>query len=176
MIIANRIACVQIICKAKLTELALEERESTLLNWWGISSDEKGYDLLPEALKSELACSDDSPSDCEPDKYDPLIMLALMSQYRGVTNSHINNELNALEGEDVCVTGDVEVLEVCPCCSFRTLTSHGEYEICPLCKWEDDGTQNMKVFSGVNRKTLQQARDEFALSEVGYLKEKWIKL
>src|SRR5581483_10718087 len=27
----------------------------------------------------------------------------------------------------------------CPCCGFPTLTSSGDYEICELCDWEDDG-------------------------------------
>lgn len=27
----------------------------------------------------------------------------------------------------------------CPCCSYPTLGARGEYEICGLCWWEDDG-------------------------------------
>ena len=27
---------------------------------------------------------------------------------------------------------------VCPCCGHRTLPSRGEYDICPVCFWEDD--------------------------------------
>jgi hypothetical protein len=27
----------------------------------------------------------------------------------------------------------------CPCCFHRTLTVRGDYDICPVCFWEDDG-------------------------------------
>src|ERR1700730_13188145 len=27
----------------------------------------------------------------------------------------------------------------CPCCRYKTLESRGDYEICPVCFWEDDG-------------------------------------
>ena len=28
----------------------------------------------------------------------------------------------------------------CECCGYRTLLSTGHYEICPVCRWEDDPT------------------------------------
>jgi Cysteine-rich CPCC len=27
----------------------------------------------------------------------------------------------------------------CPCCGFLTLAERGNFEICPVCFWEDDG-------------------------------------
>lgn len=27
----------------------------------------------------------------------------------------------------------------CPCCGFFTLPARGQYELCPVCFWEDDG-------------------------------------
>jgi hypothetical protein len=27
----------------------------------------------------------------------------------------------------------------CPCCKYLTLENKGEFEICILCDWEDDG-------------------------------------
>jgi hypothetical protein len=27
----------------------------------------------------------------------------------------------------------------CPCCAFLTLPTRGDYELCPVCFWEDDG-------------------------------------
>lgn len=27
----------------------------------------------------------------------------------------------------------------CPCCASRTLPARGQYELCPVCFWEDDG-------------------------------------
>ncbi len=28
---------------------------------------------------------------------------------------------------------------ICPCCGYPTLDSKGEYDICIMCNWEDDG-------------------------------------
>lgn len=31
------------------------------------------------------------------------------------------------------------VLIACECCGFLTCEEHGNYDICPVCFWEDDG-------------------------------------
>jgi len=28
----------------------------------------------------------------------------------------------------------------CPCCGYPTLNARGEYELCPICWWEDEST------------------------------------
>src|SRR5688572_21113282 len=30
-------------------------------------------------------------------------------------------------------------LVACPCCASLTLPARGQYELCPVCFWEDDG-------------------------------------
>jgi len=51
----------------------------------------------------------------------------------------------------------------CPCCDYYTLPAQGEFEICPICFWEDDGqdVQNLEDISGPNHITLQEARQNF---------------
>lgn len=54
----------------------------------------------------------------------------------------------------------MEYGEICPCCGFQSLTERGNYEICPLCKWEDDGQDDPhadEVWGGPN--------DDYSLSE-----------
>lgn len=52
----------------------------------------------------------------------------------------------------------------CPCCDYFALDSRGEYEICPVCFWEDDGVdiQSPDAYSGPNHMTLRQGRRNFA--------------
>nr|WP_238547347.1 CPCC family cysteine-rich protein [Actinoplanes friuliensis] len=54
----------------------------------------------------------------------------------------------------------------CPCCGYVTLEQRGEYEICPVCFWEDDGQDDHdahEVRGGPNRAlSLTQARANFA--------------
>lgn len=41
----------------------------------------------------------------------------------------------------------------CPCCRYRTLQARGEYDLCPVCFWEDDGQDDPyaeEVWGGPN--------------------------
>lgn len=54
----------------------------------------------------------------------------------------------------------------CPCCGFLTLPERppGTFEICPVCRWEDDNVQfaNPEYSGGANRISLAQCRRNFA--------------
>ena len=52
----------------------------------------------------------------------------------------------------------------CPCCDYFTLGERGNYEICPICFWEDDGLaiKQLDVPSAPNSGlTLREARSNF---------------
>ncbi len=48
----------------------------------------------------------------------------------------------------------------CPCCGHATLPKRGGYDICPVCFWEDDGSDdaNVDAVSGPNHITLREGR------------------
>lgn len=48
----------------------------------------------------------------------------------------------------------------CPCCRCFTLSEIGGYEICPVCFWEDDGTDGDHPFAP-NAVELSEARDNY---------------
>ncbi|MBY0456019.1 MAG: hypothetical protein K2V38_01635 [Gemmataceae bacterium] len=54
-------------------------------------------------------------------------------------------------------------LHQCPCCDYFTLEERVDYEICPVCFWEDDGTDlgSLDAPSGPNPITLREARENF---------------
>jgi len=37
------------------------------------------------------------------------------------------------------------MMEACPCCGFRTLDSRGQFDVCVVCWWEDDGQDNERA-------------------------------
>jgi hypothetical protein len=45
-----------------------------------------------------------------------------------------------------------------PCCALPTLEERAQYDICPVCWWEDDGTDGTSPFSPNHGVTLEQAR------------------
>ncbi|BDD03889.1 hypothetical protein AUTU_13720 [Aureibacter tunicatorum] len=55
--------------------------------------------------------------------------------------------------------------EQCPCCDYISLPERGNYLICPICFWEDDGQDidELDVSSGPNHGiTLREGRANFA--------------
>jgi hypothetical protein len=57
----------------------------------------------------------------------------------------------------------MELLQ-CPCCDYFTLEQRADWDICPVCFWEDDGhdLDRQDERSGCNRElTLRQARENF---------------
>ncbi|MGZ5842559.1 MAG: CPCC family cysteine-rich protein [Xanthobacteraceae bacterium] len=53
----------------------------------------------------------------------------------------------------------------CPCCKFKTLHGRGNYEVCCVCYWEDDGQDEADaelVLGGPNGNlSLRQAQINF---------------
>ncbi|SEG78743.1 CPCC family cysteine-rich protein [Paenibacillus sp. UNC499MF] len=93
--------------------------------------------------------------------YDNLIRVGLKSEYVGVRNEYLSKRISEQLVSDQTVVGVQEELFACPCCEFKTLSVKGEYDICPVCFWEDDGTTDHTSYSLPNRMTLTQARNNF---------------
>lgn len=53
----------------------------------------------------------------------------------------------------------------CPCCGYNTFIGkeHGQYDICPVCFWEDDPFQSSDpdLEEGANAFSLRQAQANF---------------
>lgn len=58
-----------------------------------------------------------------------------------------------------------EKWNTCPCCGYPTIGAKGNYEICMLCMWEDDGQDDEdadKILGGPNHDySLSEARTNF---------------
>jgi len=101
--------------------------------------------------------------------------------YRGTTNEYLAEIMNVLIGNKVEVIGEPDLLFTCPCCSFRTLDEKYDlqegtgYDICDYCRWEDDGTTDEKLQSGVNRCSLSELRARIVEHPSKYTIRKWVK-
>ena len=72
------------------------------------------------------------------------------------------------------LTNSSEKKIYCDCCGYDTISEHGEYEICPICYWEDDKYQveNPDSNGGANQVSLIEARKNFA--EFGAAERKFV--
>lgn len=170
----NRNDAVVILSKKQLVNLDNKKRESYILDWWGIDKEDEEFFFLSSTLQKELLNSDEIPKDIENSKYDELIILALKAEYKGVTNSYLTKSLNSLGMGEYEVFGEIEQMEICPCCEYKTLDSKAQYDICPLCFWEDDGTKELDKYSHANHTTLAKAKDVFSKNSKELALDKWL--
>lgn len=153
---------------ARLPLLDAEDREGLLLEWTVFEPEQSELRELPPDLRTELRTELRNGleiEDARDRRLDPLILLAIRQEMRGVRNGYLAAELRALGIAVEAVEGEEEKLEVCPCCHFRTLLMRHTYEVCPVCFWEDDETTREDEYSPGNAMTLRQARSTYA--EIG---------
>jgi hypothetical protein len=54
-------------------------------------------------------------------------------------------------------------METCACCGYKTIEEKGNYEICPVCYWEDDPVQEADPWfeGGANHPSLFVAQSNY---------------
>ncbi len=63
----------------------------------------------------------------------------------------------------------------CPCCEYKTLDINSDFQICPVCFWEDDPLQRKfpDYAGGANEPSLIEAKQNF--KEIGAIEKSLIK-
>jgi hypothetical protein len=155
----TRAEAIEKLAEQDLSRLTPQERaeqiEVMLLeDWEGVP----GWESIPRDLRREYTSGTLGAPPASA-RYDPLLRLWLRDRYLAATNAYLAGRLGlAPEG----IVGSPESREPCPCCGRRTLATRGDYEICRVCWWEDDGQDNRdadRVSGGPNdRLSLTQAR------------------
>ncbi|OCG24499.1 hypothetical protein A9G45_09065 [Gilliamella sp. HK2] len=90
---------------------------------------------------------------------------------KGYSNHYLKKYISDLYNEPITIIGDEDILYICPCCSYLTLEHQGQYDVCPLCSWEDDGTLHHELdkYSVVNHSTLKQYKGKFEKQKVNFI-------
>ncbi|WP_337104419.1 CPCC family cysteine-rich protein [Paenibacillus sp. YIM B09110] len=157
----TREKAVSIIINDIIEKMTNESRYEVLLDWWGIDQEDTVFNELSDVLQYELVQLDEPPDYVMDDKYNPLIFRALKYKYLGVKNEYLSKRVCEILGTEHDIEGIQEELSICPCCEYKSLLSNGEYDICPVCFWEDDGTINPEEYSSPNHMTLDEGRKHF---------------
>ncbi|MFT9847104.1 CPCC family cysteine-rich protein [Aneurinibacillus sp. REN35] len=62
----------------------------------------------------------------------------------------------------------------CPCCGYNTMDTDGDYDICPICFWEDDPFQKENEYDlGANQIPLIEAQQNYI--QYGACEKEFIK-
>ncbi|RBP45728.1 cysteine-rich CPCC protein [Roseimicrobium gellanilyticum] len=173
----TRDEAISMIVDAELATLRVEDKSNILQNFWTLHKDGEEYHRLPEELRREMETFEEGPFDAGPidaasSRYVPLLKAALRSKYLGVVNSYLQKRLRGTHG-NVEITGSPKPLMACPCCGYRTIESRGGYDICEVCFWEDDGSDEPHHYSSPNRMTLIDAKQNF--QSIGAMSEAALK-
>jgi hypothetical protein len=142
------------------------EEAVTLMAWAGMFR-------LPAEDKETIIyehLSEDEPFEgiinIETAAYNDYIVEYLKEGLKCVSNTYIERELAEIFSSEIKILGAPEVYEPCLCCGYRTIKSRGEYFICPVCYWEDDGLADPDGYSQVNKMTLKQAIENYKTTGV----------
>lgn len=147
--ILNREEAIYFLAIRDMGRLELTKREGVILE-------------LPDSDSIDL-------NDISDPKYNKPVIEWIISGYKGVSNQYIELEISNVLSIKVSVVGKQENLFCCPCCNFKTLDERGQYFICKVCFWEDDGNNDETKYSSVNRMFLREARENFI--KEGYISQ-----
>lgn len=141
----------------------------SLISWKDVVhiSDNKRKQIMLEILPDDTALDYNSPD------YNKEVQQFLKLRYNGVKNEYLEKELEKVYHKKIRVEGTPTTLFPCPCCDYKSLTDRGEYSICKVCFWEDDGNTNLQKYSSVNKMTLMEAKRNFLT--IGAIDEQFLK-
>lgn len=173
----SRAEAVDLLCRRQLRAMSPDQRlDEIVTGWWDgpPPHDRDPHEAAADPTRLLHVLYEDGfphlvqpepPEHADDSRYDPIILGSLRTQYKGVTNAYIEQRLAAFGISEVMVSGTPERLFPCPCCGYLTIDSIGEYDVCPVCLWEDSGVRNPQQYSSVNGMTLGEARKRYQASK-----------
>jgi hypothetical protein len=160
--IIPRTEAIELLAARDLANLSTEERNDLLFcvtheDW----TDHESWSKLSQDVRDELDQIGKLESSDE--RYDAVLMMPLRARYSAIRNEVLLKCIRALKIEIEELTGAPEKLLACPCCGYQTIAYRGNYDICRVCWWEDDGYDNesASAISGANKISLVEGRANF---------------
>ena len=161
------------ISRYEVDQMVDSEKLNILIDYWFIFEDEniKINDDLKNFLK-ENNFGDITEYSIF---FDEVVVIGAIENNKIYSNVYISKKLSEYLGIYDVVEGDErKSLYKCPCCEFYSLKTLLEYEICRICKWEDDGSEEA-AYSFLNKSTLHNYRNIFFKNnKYSLLKQKFI--
>lgn len=163
----------KIISKYEVSQFSKDKKMNILLDYWYIFEDENI--VLNDDLRKFLKENDFSDVGEYSNFFDEVVVIGTIDNNKIYNNTYISKKLMEYLGiSDYVEGGEKSNLYKCPCCRFYSLKIKSEYEICRICKWEDDGSEET-AYSFSNENTLHDYRSIFLeKNQYSLLKQKFI--
>ena len=156
----DRDTAIKLLSENEYNSIDAEAKISIVVSYWHSFENNIFDKNLVNYLK------ENEPEDTE--YYDPifkeLVIFGLTVQNSYFNNIYLSSKLSDLLDEHVTVEGDERQGKIrCPLCQFFTLTERLDYDICRICKWEDDGTEIIDInrYSSCNHDFFQAYQHRF---------------
>jgi hypothetical protein len=118
------------------------------------------------AIKTDNVKAENSFDELDEAPLNSHIRKYIENELASYTNAYLQSKLFNILNSDVKIIGNDPKLFPCVCCGYNTLGKRGEYLICNVCFWEDDGENALHVYSAPNHMTLAQAKNNFKEHQV----------
>ncbi len=161
---------IQLIAREVVARRPPHEKLRALPAYWNWDEDSPGWALLHPRVREELLRRAGSPPWIWRSTYDAFFEFVEQDARRLVRGDALRLEAAMLLDLEVpSVEGLPDVAHPCPCCGFRTFEWRGEYDICPVCQWEDesaddtfeDGPARLERFSLPHHMTRAEFRRRY---------------
>lgn len=159
----NRTDIIKEIIDFKMLSIDSDTRELIINNNWGLDEEEFDKCDYPYELKTELLTECWSKHDVSSEFYDPLIRKVLLNEFLEYTNQELKLLYYEITGVKMDIIEEQKKSDdffSCPCCLGKTLSERGQYFICSVCDWEDDGI-DAEHYSHCNGMKLSVASDNY---------------
>ncbi len=156
----------------EMNNLSFIDRKNILYDFFCyISENHEEFYVLTDELKNEVKRNDILDDNYESLiknsndlKYNFVILENLIEKHKNVSNEYIEERLKYFGIKNIKIKDNNLNIYKCPCCSYLTLNRKNEYDICKVCFWEDDGSENIEnMYSGVNKLYINEAKENFKL-------------
>jgi Cysteine-rich CPCC len=140
------------------------QSDSTLLSilseWWDIDQDSTDFQSLSMATRSRIL--NEGAPDIVSEQLKDLLLVAARLVVADYSNGYLSSAVEPSVLADVGTDlGEEPDLQPCAVCAALTIVRRGEYDICPVCGWEDDGLTDGIRHSSVNRMSITEGRLNF---------------
>jgi hypothetical protein len=146
---------------ARVALLADHQRVELLEQIQGANWDDApGWESLTPAVQQQLQSPESPIVNPRDEAFDAALQMVLRHELRHVATAYLDQALTDAGVAHDDIGGEADAGVACPCCGRRTLDRRGDFDICLVCWWEDDGSDNVEVNmpSGPNHVTLLEGR------------------
>lgn len=153
----TRDEAIDLLARRMMSSMSATQKLDMAGGWWTVEPEDSVWSQLSERTQ-QLVASKDYPDLQDVGVVEDLVLIGVSGELGAYANDWLARRASEATGQTIQVDGAQPHFLPCPCCRFRTLATRGEYSICPVCFWEDDGSDDPGRYSSPNGTSIVDYR------------------